>query len=312
MREQPEATIEAHRPRLCGLAYRMLGAASEAEDVVQDAYMRWYAQPRGTVKNPAGFLTTAVTRLCLDRLRSARARREVYVGPWLPEPLLTEGEDDRSGAEAVQPPAEADLLMAETVSAALLTAMEQLSPLERAVYLLREVFDYSHTEVGEIVGRTETACRQVHARARRAMKAARPRFSVDPDEHRRLLDGFIDACRGGDLPGLVALLSEDVVAQSDGGGVVSAARRVIEGPDAVAKLYIGLTRQLSGATQVLVRTVNGRPAILIAEGGVLVSVIQITAEDGRISSIIAVLNPHKLAHLARALGFRTVEDRRAG
>ncbi|QKV18162.1 RNA polymerase sigma-70 factor [Oricola thermophila] len=281
---QPE--FDSIRPRLFGIAYRMLGSASEAEDMVQDAWLRWHGARRDAVDDPEAYLVRTVTRLCLDHLKSARVRRETYVGEWLPEPLPT-GDG----------PAE----LFEAISFAFLVALERLTPPERAAYLLHEVFGYSHAEVGAILERSPEACRQLHMRAGRALRADRPRFDADPREHRRLLDGFVAACRAQDLDGLVALLSADVVARSDGGGRVRTARRSVHGADAVSRLFIGLARNAAGGLAFDIRAINGRPAVVATRDGRPVSVIQISVAGGRIAAIDSVLNPDKLAAVATAL-----------
>lgn len=278
---QPE--FDSIRPRLFGIAYRMLGSASEAEDMVQDAWLRWHGARRDAVDDPEAYLVRTVTRLCIDHLKSARVRRETYVGEWLPEPLPT-GDG----------PAE----LFEAISFAFLIALERLSPLERAAYLLREVFGYSHAEVAAILERDPAACRQLHMRAARALRDERPRFDVDPDEHRRLLDGFVAACRDQDLDGLVALLSQDVVARSDGGGHVRAASRAVHGPRAVSRLFMNLARTADAQTRFEVAEINGRAAIVQTRGGQLLGVMQLTVADGRIAAIDTVLNPEKLGGVA--------------
>lgn len=273
----PEA-FEEHRSTMQAMAYRMLGSAAEAEDVVQEAWLRWQSASHEAVRSVKAYLSTVVTRLCLDRLKSARAHRELYVGPWLPEPIRTD--------TPVDP---------ETLSLAFLVLLESLSPVERAVYLLHEVFGYSHAEVAEMVGKEEATCRQILHRAREHIVARRPRFAPSKAQHERLLTGFLSACFSGDLDGLKRLLAEDVTLWPDSGGKVKgAARNPIHGADSVARLYLGLIKknQLEVVTEIA--EVNGWPAVLIRVNGVMINVITIETDGERIHAIHAVLNPDKL------------------
>jgi RNA polymerase sigma-70 factor (ECF subfamily) len=296
--------IAAHRPRLFGLAYRLLGSAALAEDVVQEAFVRWYAHDRSEVRNEAAFLTTVVTHLSLDHLKSARAQREHYPGPWLPEPVMLEDDEPAAGEPAgAHGPPEHDVERLQSVSLAFLALLETLTPLERAVYVLHEVFDYSHAEVGAMLRRSEPACRQVYRRARQALHQRRP-SPASPALHRQLLQAFLAACEQGDLDGLTRLLADDVLARSDGGGRVTAARRPLVGPRAVARLYRGLWRHHDPLTRAEVATVNGWPALLLRRHDVLGAVITIRVAGDRIDGIDAVVNPDKLEPLARTLGLR--------
>ena len=300
--------IASQRPRLFGLAYRMLGSAAQAEDIVQEAFVRWYAQPRDAVLSEAAFLTRIVTNLSLDHLKSAGVQRRHYPGPWLPEPISSE---PQSWSEAAMPddredPVEVDLEKLESISLAFMALLERLTPLERAVYLLHEVFDFSHAEAGAIVGRSAAACRQVHSRARKSLLGQR-RPTGSPLRHRELLGAFLQACRQGDLESLTGLLADDVVAQSDGGGLATAARRPVHGAHAVARLYRGIWRRADPQLEVQVRLVNGWPALVLALGGQLRSVIQIHCDGERIDRISAVVNPHKLAPLAQSLGLSVAD-----
>src|SRR5712692_3189015 len=217
--------FETHRPLLFGIAYRMLGSVSDAEDILQDAYLRYAAVPRDSIQAPRAFLATIVTRLCLNALQSARARRESYVGPWLPEPLLT---DNHTANGLVED--------AESISMALLVLLETLTPLARAVFLLREVFDYDYREIGEIVDHDEAACRQIFSRARKELASQQRRYRPSAEAHRRILASFTRAVSQGDMEGLTATLSADVVLWADGGGKArGAATRPVHGRDAVAK-----------------------------------------------------------------------------
>src|SRR5688572_30035828 len=225
------AVFAEERPKLFGVAYRMLGSVTDAEDVIQETFLRWQEVVNaGTrVESPSAYLTTMVSRRCLDELRSARRRREEYVGAWLPEPLL---EDDR-----LDPAATTEL--SDTLSTAFLVVLEALSPGERAAFLLHDVFGYEYPEIARILGRAEPACRQLVTRARRRVAERRPRFDVSPEVHARLLNEFLRAMTAGDLDGLVGLLAEDAVLRADGGGVVSAARNPIIGSERIAKWTIG-------------------------------------------------------------------------
>lgn len=286
--------LHAERPRLFAIAYRMLGASGEAEDAVQEAYVRWYSQPRDDVRNPPAFLTTLVTNLCLDTLRSARRRREEYPGVWLPEPA----------APGDVPGPEEDLQRLESVSFAFLSLLETLSPLERAVHVLAEVFDYSHEEIGAMLGRTPDACRQALRRARIGLGGAK-RSAAPAERHRELLVCFVSACRRGDVEELAQLLAQDVESRADGGRHVNAAAKPVAGVRAVSRLYAGLSKFLPQELEVRIETVNGQPTALLSERGVLLSALQVQLEGERIARIDNVLNPEKLARLAAALHLRT-------
>ncbi len=283
----PLDTYQAERPRLFRAAYRMLGSTREAEDVLQEAWLRWQAAPHPDIAEPAGYLRRVVARLALDQLRSAHARRVEYVGPWLPEPIL----GDLPGADD---PAARD----EDLSTAFLLLLERLSPVERAVFVLRESLGFDYREIAGIVGKSEANCRQLERRAR-ARLAAGKRFTHDPAEHRRLLDGFLRAVREGDVDGLVAILAEDVEAWGDGGGKVAAAGRVLTGRDEVMRLWLGLARKVPPGAEFRPVTANGLPAVLYLEDGRPRSLLQLATAGGRILAFHAVLNPDKLATLSR-------------
>jgi RNA polymerase sigma-70 factor (ECF subfamily) len=271
--------FETHRPVMLAIAYRMLGSAAEAEDVVQEAWLRWQATSREAVRSERAFLSTVVTRLCLDHLKSARMSREQYLGPWLPEPIHTDTPADP-----------------ETISLAFLVLLESLTPVERAVYLLHEVFGYSHAEVAQMVDKEEATCRQLLHRAREHIRARRPRFAPSKESHERLLTGFLSACISGDLDGLKSLLAADVTQWSDGGGKVrGAATRPVHGADSVARLYIGLMKKpgLEGVVAELTE-VNGWPAVLLRLNGVVFNVMSFETDGEHIHAIRSVLNPDKL------------------
>lgn len=275
----------AERDRLVGLAYRMLGSVAEAEDVVAEAYLRLDRAGASTVREPAAWLTTATTRLALDVLRSARRTRESYVGTWLPEPVDT---SDPAG----------DVEHAESVSMALMVVLEALAPAERAVFVLREAFGYDHAAIAEMLGRSEAAVRQTAHRARAAVAARRPRFEPDRERRDQVARRFMAACAGDDVGALVALLAEDAVLVSDGGGRAPAARRPIQGADAVARFLLGLVRV--GATRGITATLtelNACPGVLVTEGGAVTSAFVLDVVDDRIAVVRAVRNPDKLRRL---------------
>ncbi|WP_329113974.1 RNA polymerase sigma-70 factor [Streptomyces sp. NBC_01465] len=281
-------TFEEHRSLLTGVAYRMLGRAADAEDVVQETWLRWSAGERETVREPRAYLLRITTRLAIDRLRSAQARRETYVGPWLPEPIVTEfGRTAPDTAERA--------VLAESVSLAVLVVLESLSPLERAVFVLREAFGFPYAEIAGTLDRSEAAVRQLAGRARRHVDERKPRFDVDPAERRDLTQRFLAAATEGDLEGLLALLAPDVRLVGDSGGKSQAPRRVIEGADKVGRFVRGAATK--GITDVSFRIaeVNGGPALLIYSGAVLDSMFQLDVADGRIQCVYIVRNPDKLA-----------------
>jgi len=276
------------RPLLFGVAYRMLGSVTEAEDAVQDAYLRWSAVDAETIESPKAFLTTVVTRLCLDRLKSARVKREVYVGDWLPEPLVDDGKN--------RPDAGPQL--ADSLSMAFLVLLEKLSPPERAAFLLREVFDFEYAEVASALERNEPACRQLVARARMRLRQDGDRFRGSPDKQVELRDRFVAAASGGDLSGLVSLLADDAAVYTDHGGKAAAAKRTIRGADKVARFFIGVTEKfLTHGSVVEPRSVNGRPGVVVFEDGRAVTVTSVEVEDGKVSAVYMVRNPDKLAHI---------------
>ncbi len=293
------AGFEALRPRLLGVAYGLLGSLDEAEDVVQDAWLRLrrHREEGGAeIGDVVGWLVVTVSRLALDVLRSARHRREEYVGPWLPEPVLT---GPVAGGPVVGEPGPTErVTLDESISMAMLVVLESLSPAERTAFVLHDVFGLTFTEVGEAVGRSPAACRQLAARARTHVASRAPRFDVDPSAHRRVVDAFARACLGDDIGALLALLDPEVVLRSDGGGVVRAARRPVLGAAKVARLLTGLRR--FGRFELVPASVNGRPGLLRYREGRLVTVIGLTVAGGRITAVDMVLNPEKLARLTRA------------
>jgi RNA polymerase sigma-70 factor (TIGR02957 family) len=279
--------FQAQRQRLFGIAYRMLGSAADAEDVVQDAWLRWQGVDHARVSDPAAYLARTVTNLSLTALTSARARREVYVGPWLPEPVLT-----GHGAEPELGPLE-DAVLRESVSFALLALLERLPPAERAAYVLREAFAYSPREVAELIGTTEANARQLHARARRHVAVARSR-DVDVAHWQHLIARFLEAARDGDLGGLEALLTADVVSRADGGGVVHAARRPVRGRNDVARYVIGLVHRFQQGLLPALVEVNGAPAVAFSDDGDLRAVLVLHTDGERLTGLDLVVNPEKL------------------
>lgn len=286
--------FEPHRDHLFGVAYRLLGEVGSAEDAVQEAFLRLQRAPRD-LEEPRAWLTTVVTRICLDELRSARARREVYVGPWLPEPLVSPvREPGPDPAERVE--------HLESLSMAMMVVLESLSPLERAVFVLREVFGYDYAELAAMLDRGEAAVRQLAHRAREHVQARRPRFEHDQDRQRQAVERFLAATVTGDVTALMATLSEDAVLLSDGGGLTQAARRPVVGPDRIARFFTALAaRYLTPAHRTEVVTVNGAPGLLLWEHGRLDTVIAFDVWDGTVVRVHAVRNPAKLAAVQATL-----------
>jgi RNA polymerase sigma factor (sigma-70 family) len=291
--------FEAQRPRLFGLAYRLLGSASDAEDAVQDAFLRWNAADQDSVVAPSAWLTTVVTNLCRNRLASAPARRERYVGTWLPEPVLTS-----DGTLGPLETAE----QRDSVSLALLTLLEQLTPPERAVFVLRESFGYSHREIAPILGISEAGCRQLHRRARQRLGAPRPRYRPEPGEWKLLVERFLVAAGEGDVAGLERLLADDAAYWSDGGGKAPVARRPVFGRSRVARLFgkliprFAADPQFAREAEIWQAEVNGEPALLAWTGGVLFAAFVPEIADGRITAVRVLANPDKLAFAARQAG----------
>ena len=280
--------FERHRPLLFSISYRMLGTVADAEDVVQEAYLRWRrvadSPERETVREPRAYLSTVVSRLSIDKLRALKARREEYVGPWLPEPLLDGPPEARSPAG-----------VEGTLSVAFLVLLESLNPVERAVFLLREAFGYEYPEISRIVGKSEANVRQINHRAKSALRARRPRFDPSPGEGEELAARFLEACENGDMEGLLALLADDVTVVSDGGGKAVAARNPIRGKDRVARFFLGLAgKAASGGFVARRASVNGAPGIVVHEGERPAVVLALDASDGRIRTVHAVVNPDKL------------------
>ena len=281
--------FEEQRARLFGLAYRLLGSAADAEDVVQDTYVRWSGADQAAIVAPPVWLARVATNLCLNRLASARARREVYIGPWLPEPVLT--------SDGTLGPMES-AAQRDSVSLALLVLLERLTPAERAVFVLREAFGYGYRDIAAILGLSEANCRQLHRRVRLRLPAATSRFAPDRGQWRDLVDRFLAAARDGDLPGLERLLAADVTAWADGGGKVVAARRPVLGRARVARYLAGITRFGAGL-QISVAEVNGAPAVLGTRAGTLAGVLVLEVSGGQITAVRLMSNPDKLGFASR-------------
>ncbi|HEY2812376.1 MAG TPA: RNA polymerase sigma-70 factor [Acidimicrobiales bacterium] len=278
-----EDAFASHRNLLFTVAYEMLGSASDAEDVVQETWLRWADVDHAVVRDPRAYLVRIVTRQALNRLRTLARRREDYVGEWLPEPLLT------------SPDVATDIELAESVSIAMLTVLETLGPVERAVFVLREVFDAPYDEIAQAVGKSAAAVRQIAHRARDHVSARRPRIPVDRTEQQEVVDRFLAAVQHGDLQGLLDVLAPDVVIVADGGGLVAAARRPIEGVERVAHFLVAAAG--SAGFEAKAVWLNGSPALEIDIDGQLDTAVSLTVENGRIAHIYAVRNPHKLARL---------------
>jgi RNA polymerase sigma-70 factor (ECF subfamily) len=283
--EADAAAFEEWRSLLFGIAYRMLGSAADAEDVVQDACVRWLRRGGEPIESVRAYLVTIVTRLCLDQLDSARAKRVTYAGPWLPEPVVADG----TGAAE----------QADSLSLAFLVLLEELTPLERAAYLLHDVFGYSFEEVARSLGRTPAACRQLGARARRHIEGRRQRFDADLRHGRELTDRFLVACATGDLSGLLDMLSDDVVVWTDGGGKVRAAMRPVVGPRRSSRFLMNVAKRVHGVPQAAV--LNGQPSSVFVEGGTVVAALVLDVMEGKIVGVRVVSNPDKLERLSAQL-----------
>jgi RNA polymerase sigma-70 factor (TIGR02957 family) len=283
--------FEAHRDLMFAVAYRMLGSVADAEDAVQDAWLRWSAAPRPDIAEPRAYLAKVVANTALNRLRSVRTRREAYVGPWLPEPLLTQASPD-AGERAE---------LAESVSLAMLVVLESLTPEERAAFVLREVFGFTHAEIGATLGRSDTAIRQLVHRAREHVQARRPRFDVDQDQQREVTQRFLDAAAGGDIEHLMTVLAPEVILITDGGGKAKAALRPITGAAKVARFLAAISRQPMGIAladlTIEMAEINGTPGTLVRAGDKVIAAITTVVLDGRITAIQLIANPDKLSAL---------------
>lgn len=281
----PTDQFEQFRPKLFGIAYRMLGSIMEAEDMVQETFLRWNTTAHAAIQTPNAYLTTIITRLCLDKLKSAQVQREQYIGEWLPEPLITTDSPDQI------------VELADSLSLAFLHLLERLTPAERAVLLLREVFEYDYGSIAAIVQKSEANCRQLLRRARQRVADDRPRFDTDSAEQQMILMQFGMACTNGDLDGLLQLLAPDAVEISDGGGRVPAARRPIVGANKVARLMLGLMKQAPADFSFKMATINSEFGMIGYTQGQPYVAMSFHIEGGKISHIFSIVNPDKLAHL---------------
>lgn len=287
--EDAAQTFELHRRRLTGLAYRMLGSLAEAEDIVQDAYLRWHKADRNTVADARAYLSSTVARLCLDHLKSARVRREQYVGPWLPEPIID--------PSILAPDTASEL--ADDLSVALMMTLERLSPLERAAFILHDVFDMDFDTIASVLDRNVAACRQLAARARAHVHDERPRFNASPEDAARLSDAFHQAVLSGSVAGLGQMLAADAVLYTDGGGKRTAALNPIRGSDKIMRFFAGIAQKGGLSTLATFRrlSLNGLPGFIFVDHEGAIETLALDINDGRIAAIYAVRNPDKLGHL---------------
>ena len=278
--------LERLRPRLLGLAYRMLGSRDEAEDAVQEALLRWHQAETAEIRSPEAWLVTVLSRLCVDRLRALATQRESYIGPWLPEPIV--GDADRPDRR---------IELASDLSMALLIVLERLAPEERAAFLLHDVFDSPYPEIARALGKSEAACRQIVHRARERVRRDKPRFAVSAAAHRNLIQNYIAAVQAGDVDRIVSLLAPDAVLVSDGGGKVWAARKPIIGADRIARLEIGVLRKRAGVFAFRILPINGQPGLVFYRDGSPAAATAFETDGERILSVFRVLNPDKLRSL---------------
>jgi RNA polymerase sigma-70 factor (ECF subfamily) len=282
------AMFDQYRSLLFSVAYRMLGSVADAEDMLQETFIRWQQAPDEDIRSPRAFLVTIISRLCINHLQSARVQREEYVGQWLPEPLVTDPGNDPLRIIRVD----------ESLSMAFLVLLERLTPIERAVFLLREVFEYEYSEIAAVLGQSEVNCRQILRRARQHVSAMRPRFKASARKQNDLLERFLQATGSGDLDELVALLSSDVTLHSDGGGKAVAVPNVVQGVGNVARGILGALRKLIPKDLVRrIAQVNGAPGIVAYLNGKPFSVVTFDVVEGRIRAIYIVTNPEKLSHV---------------
>jgi len=284
-------SFETYRTYLFSIAYRMLGSAMDAEDMVQETYLRYQSTPTEPIRSLKSYLSTILIRLCMDQLQLARRKREQYVGPWLPEPIRT-----AETPEAADP--EKRVEMEESISLAFLVLLEQLQPFERAVFLLREVFEYEFAEIATMLDKSEAACRRSFSRAKLHLASHRPRFHASPETHRQLLTAYFQAVQNGEMTALRDQLAEEVTLWADGGGKVKqAALRPIRGREAVARFSLGTKRFWPENSRVELEEVNGQAALIIRTGGQVFSVLTIDVEQGQIQAIRIIANPDKLARV---------------
>lgn len=273
------------RPLLFGIAYRMLGSVADAEDLVQEAFLRWREQDVEKVRSPKAFLTTVITRLCIDHLKSAKVQREEYIGPWLPEPIV--GTKD----------ARMTMELSESLSMAFLVVLESLNPVERAVFLLREVFNHDFDEIAAIVQKSAVNCRQIASRSKEHVASRRPRFEVTTKNHEHFVEEFMAACASGDLDGLMSMMTAEVVATSDGGGKTLAARRPIAGPYNVGRFLIGILKKAPAGIRFRTTQINGQAGIVVYHDGQPKNVITFDIVDGQLQNLYLVVTPDKLGNI---------------
>lgn len=292
--EDTAQIFDQYRYLLFSIAYRMLGSATDAEDIIQEAFLRWLQASEEEVRSPKAYLSTVVVRLCIDQLRALKAQREVYFGSWLPEPVtLTQRQELSEHVE-----------LAESLSFAFLIMLEKLGPLERAVFLLREIFEYDYPEIAAIVGKSEANCRQVLHRARQHLGQRQPRYDVSSEQQERITNQFLRASTSGDMQGLLDLLTDDIVLVSDGGGKVRAMPRPIYGPDKVARGFFGVLRKSPPDLRIQRGELNGQPAFLAYQDGHLNSVLLFGLAGEHISRLYLIVSPEKLSWLDRVLATR--------
>jgi len=284
------AQFERHRGKLFAIAYRMLASRADAEDIVQEAYLRWHRTPVDEVRSAEAWLVTTATRLCIDRLRAAQAERKNYVGPWLPEPIV----------EDTAPPADASTELASSLSVAFLAVLERLAPEERAAFLLHEVFESEYSEIAQILGKSEAACRQIVSRARRRVREDRPRVQVSPVARKAVLERFVNALMSQDKGALVQLLAADATWTSDGGGKALAARKVIRGGERVARFAMGVIGRHAPRVGLRLITVNGEAGLALYGPRGVHAILSVVTDGTRILSVMSVLNPDKLGAVASA------------
>jgi len=285
-----------HRSLLFSIAYRMLGSVAEAEDAVQDTFLRWQsvADKKEKIRSSKAWLVAAVTRLSIDRLRSAQRQREQYIGVWLPEPLMATTIDSHNQAGA----------LADSISTAFMVMLETLTPEERAVFIFREAFDYNYNEVSAIVGKSEANCRQIARRAKEHLSQPARRCPVDPAQAETLVQQFLSACRDGDVASLMTVLAEDSTLMSDGGGRVRAALRPIQGAERIARFLFGIQKNIPSDAEFRLENFNGGKGILVVSAGIPISVLTFSVSGGQIAGIYIISNPQKLRHLTEVRGER--------
>jgi RNA polymerase sigma-70 factor (ECF subfamily) len=290
MTKQTLPLFEEHRQLLFGIAYRMLGTVMDAQDMVQDTYVRWQQTSAEEIRSPRAWLTTVITRLCINHLQLARVKREEYVGPWLPEPIV-----DETGVHSAE-----NAQLADTLSLAFLVLLETLTPTERAVFILREGFDLEFSEIAETVNKSEANCRQILTRARKRIGERRHRFNASPEDAEKLVTPFMEAVRNGELEAVLATMASDVVLVTDGGGKARAVSRPVHGAEPIAKLLINVTRQYGSQKEDRrAASINGLPGFVSFDGDRVLRVMAFGIRNGRIHALFVITNPDKLRHIVR-------------